>query len=96
MTTRVRRRQPRVPPRKVRQPLPQFGAGGDAADWANTFLGMLGVTPMKKQRGGDLLKVMIDGMFPPPKKQRGGNLMKELMMASQPRTGNLALELGLS
>ena len=94
MTTRVRRHRPRVPPRKGRQPLPQFGAGGDAVDWANIFFGMLGVTPMKKQRGGDLLKVLIDGIFPPSKKRRGGNLMKELMIASQPKTARRQLGAG--
>ena len=30
--TRVRRRRPRVPPRKGRQPLPQFGAGSPVGD----------------------------------------------------------------
>ena len=32
MTTRMRRRRPRVPPRKGRQPLPQFGAGSAFVD----------------------------------------------------------------
>ena len=91
MTSRVRRRRPRVPPRKGRQPLPQFGAGGDAVDWANFALGMLGITPVKKQRGGRLTDLGLTDIYAAMRgaknsyRQRSGNLMKELMMASQPR-----------
>ena len=58
MTTRVRRRRPRVPPRKGFQPLPQFGAGGiDAIDWENLFLTSVPFMPTikrPKQKGGRL------------------------------------------
>ena len=55
MTTRVRRRRPRVPPRKGRQPLPQFGAGFAWADDVqlralNSLLKLTG----EKQIGGRL------------------------------------------
>ena len=89
MTTRVRRRRPRVPPRKGRQPLPQFGAGGDAIDWSNLFLGMMGVPPAyhikkPKQKGGRLTPQQIRtlmratdprrlGIFP-KRGQRGAGL----------------------
>ena len=85
MTRRVRRRRPRVPPRKGRQPLPQFGAGADPIDLANFTLGMLGITPMKKQRGGampawfdEIDRAIRSWHNPnwkdPSKKQRGGRL----------------------
>ena len=74
MTTRVRRRRPRVPPRKGRQPLPQFGAGGDAIDWTNFFLGSIGVPKAFQLKRP---------------KHKGGRLtprqMKTLMMATVPR-----------
>ena len=89
MTTRVRRRRPRVPPRKRSQPLPQFGAGADPIDLANFTLGMLGITPMKKQRGGRLRDFGLGALH---KAMMGGRLtreqasmMKELMMATDPR-----------
>ena len=55
MTTRVRRRRPRVPPRKGRQPLPQFGAGSPVGDELrlrslNSLLRLMG----EKQIGGRL------------------------------------------
>ena len=55
MTTRVRRRRPRVPPRKGRQPLPQFGAGSAFVDdmklrSLNSLLRLMG----EKQIGGRL------------------------------------------
>ena len=55
MTTRVRRRRPRVPPRKGRQPLPQIGAGFAWADDVqlralNSLLKLTG----EKQIGGRL------------------------------------------
>ena len=90
MTTRVRRRRPRVPPRKGRQPLPQFGAGGDAIDWSNLFLGMMGVPPVyhiekPKQKGGRLMPRQMRtlmratdprrlGIFP-KREQRGAGLL---------------------
>ena len=53
--TRVRRRRPRVPPRKGRQPLPQFGAGSAFEDdmklrALNSVLRLMG----EKQIGGRL------------------------------------------
>ena len=53
--TRVRRRRPRVPPRKGRQPLPQFGAGSAFEDdmklrALNSVLRLMG----EKQVGGRL------------------------------------------
>ena len=53
--TRVRRRRPRVPPRKGRQPLPQFGAGSAFKDdmklrSLNSLLRLMG----EKQIGGRL------------------------------------------
>ena len=70
MTTRVRRRRPRVPPRKGRQPLPQFGAGFAWADDVqlralNSLLKLTG----EKQIGGRLT----------PRR------MKALMRATDPR-----------
>ena len=70
MTTRVQRRRPRVPPRKGRQPLPQFEAGFAWADdmklrALNSFLKLLG----EKQIGGRLT----------PRQ------MKTLMRATDPR-----------
>ena len=55
MTTRVRRRRPRVPPRKGHQPLPQFGAGSPVGDELrlrslNSLLRLMG----EKQIGGRL------------------------------------------
>ena len=123
MTTRVRRRRPMVPPRKGRQPLPQFGVGvrdrdiwhvlsdimfprpkkrktkqigavGDAIDWSNMFLGMIGVPPAyhikkPKQKGGRFHLPRLPSLSELEKqwkKQRGGNLvMRKLMMASQPK-----------
>ena len=70
MTTRVRRRRPRVPPRKGRQPLPQFGAG-------STF-----VDDMKLRSLNSLLRLMgekqIGGRLTPRQ-------MKTLMRARDPR-----------
>ena len=86
-STRVRRRRPRVPPRKGLQPLPQFGAGGDAIDWSNLFLGMMGVPPVyhikkPKQKGGRLtprqMRTLMRATDPrclgifPKRGQRGG------------------------
>ena len=57
MTTRVRRRRPRVPPRKRRQPLPQFGAGKITVDnvkFSDVLAAMFGVPNPERQRGGRL------------------------------------------
>ena len=69
MPTRVRRRRPRVPPRKGRKPLPQFGAGFAWADdmqlrAINELLRLTGA-----QKGGRLT----------PRQ------MRTLMMARDPR-----------
>ena len=87
MTTRVRRRRPRVPPRKGRQPLPQFGAGFAWADDVqlralNSLLKLTG----EKQIGGRLtprrMKAVMRatdprrlGIFP---QQRGRGLFSRL------------------
>ena len=70
MTTRVRRRRPRVPPRKGRQPLPQFGAGSAFED------------DMKLRSLNSLLRLMgekqIGGRLTPRR-------MKAVMRATDPR-----------
>ena len=87
MTTRVRRRRPRVPPRKGRQPLPQFGAGSAFEDdmklrALNSVLRLMG----QKQVGGRLtprrMKAVMRatdprrlGIFP---QQRGRGLWSTL------------------
>ena len=89
MTTRVRRRRPRVPPRKGRQPLPQFGAGSHSAfeddmklRALNSVLRLMG----EKQVGGRLtprrMKAVMRatdprrlGIFP---QQRGRGLWSTL------------------
>ena len=89
MTTRVRRRRrrPRVPPSKGRQPLPQFGAGFARADHMqlralNSLLKLTG----EKQIGGRLtprrMKTLIRatdpsrlGIFP---QQRGSGIFSRL------------------
>ena len=62
MTTRVRRRQPRVPPRKGRQPLPQFGAGRLTPRQMKTLMTAtdprrLGIFPKRGQRGAGIFSV---------------------------------------
>ena len=85
--TRVRRRRPRVPPRKGRQPLPQFGAGSPVGDELrlhslNSLLRLMG----EKQIGGRLtprrMKAVMRatdprrlGIFP---QQRGRGLWSTL------------------
>ena len=85
--TRVRRRRPRVPPRKGRQPLPQFGAGSAFEDdmklrALNSVLRLMG----QKQVGGRLtprrMKAVMRatdprrlGIFP---QQRGRGLWSTL------------------
>ena len=85
--TRVRRRRPRVPPRKGRQPLPQFGAGSAFEDdmklrALNSVLRLMG----EKQIGGRLtprrMKAVMRatdprrlGIFP---QQRGRGLWSTL------------------
>ena len=87
MTTRVRRRRPRVPPRKGRQPLPQFGAGSPVGDKLrlrslNSLLRLMG----EKQIGGRLtprrMKAVMRatdprrlGIFP---QQRGRGIFSRL------------------
>ena len=83
MTTRVRRHRPRVPPRKGRQPLPQFGAGFAWADDVqlralNSLLKLTG----EKQIGGRQMKALMRatdprrlGIFP---QQRGRGLFSRL------------------
>ena len=70
MTTRVRRRRPRVPPRKGRQPLPQFGAGSAFVD------------DMKLRSLNSLLRLMVEkqigGRLTPRQ-------MRTLMRATDPR-----------
>ena len=87
MTTRVRRRRPRVPPRKGRQPLLQFGAGSAFVDdmklcSLNSLLRLMG----EKQFGGRLtprqMKTLMRardprrlGIFP---QQRGSGIFSRL------------------
>ena len=89
MMTRVRRRRPRVPPRKGRQPLPQFGAGFAWADDVqlralNSLLKLSG----EKQIGGRLtprqMKTLMRATDPrrlgifPKRAQRGAGLFSRL------------------
>ena len=60
MTTRVRRRRPRVPPRKGRQPLPQFGAGVRNRDTWHALSDIMFPRPKKQETkqigaGGDAI-----------------------------------------
>ena len=62
MTTRVRRRRPRVPPRKGRQPLPQFGAGRLTPRQMKTLMMVsdprhIGIFPKRGQRGAGIFSV---------------------------------------
>ena len=86
-STRVRRRRPRVPPRKGRQPLPQFGAGSPVGDELrlrslNSLLRLM----REKQIGGRLtprrMKAVMRatdprrlGIFP---QQRGRGIFSQL------------------
>ena len=59
MTTRVRRRRPRVPPRKGRQPLPQFGTGRLTPRHMKTLMRAtdptrLGIFPKRGQHGAGI------------------------------------------
>ena len=84
MTTRVRRRRPRVPPRKGRKPLPQFGAGLAWVDDVqlraiNELLRLTG-----EQKGGRLtprLMMATDprrlGIFP-KRGQRGAGIFSRI------------------
>ena len=64
MTTRVRRRQPRVPPLKGRQPLPQFGAGVPDRDiWHVLSDIMFPRTKKPKQKGGRIVEGTMSGPF---------------------------------
>ena len=84
MTTRVRRRRPRVPPRKGRQPLPQFGAG---SAWADDVQ-LRALNSLEKQIGGRLtprqMKALMRATDPrrlgifPQKRQRGKGLFSQL------------------
>ena len=89
MTTRVRRRRPRVPPRKGRQPLPQYGAGSPVGDELrqrslNSLLRLMG----EKQIGGRLtprqMKAVMRATDPrrlgifPQKRQRGAGIWSTL------------------
>ena len=89
MTTRVLRRRPRVPPRKGRQPLPQFGAGSAWVDdmklrSLNSLLRLMG----EKQIGGRLttrqMKAVMRATDPrrlgifPQKRQRGSGLFSRI------------------
>ena len=89
MTTRVRRRRPRVPPRKGRQPLPQFGAGSAWAEDVqlralNSLLKLTG----EKQIGGRLtprqMKTLMRATDPrrlgifPKRGQRGAGIWSTL------------------
>ena len=63
MMTRVRRRRPRVPPRKGRQPLPQFGAGRLTPRQMKTLMRAtdptrLGFFPKRGQRGAGIFSVV--------------------------------------
>ena len=63
MTTRVRRRRPHVPPRKGRQPLPQFGAGRLTPRQMKTLMmaadqRRLGIFPKRGQRGTGIFSVV--------------------------------------
>ena len=63
MTTRVRRRRPRVPSRKGRQPLPQFGAGRLTPHQMKTLMratdpSRLGIFPKRGQRGSGIFSVV--------------------------------------
>ena len=63
MTTRVRRRRPRVPPRKGRQPLPQFGAGRLTPRQMRTLMmardpRRLGIFPKRGQRGTGIFSMV--------------------------------------
>ena len=77
MTTRVRRRRPRVPPRKGRQPLPQFGAG---FAWSedmklsalNSFLKLSG----EKQIGGRLTSRQMKTLMRATDSRRLGIFLK--------------------
>ena len=89
MTTQVRRGRPRVPPRKGRQPLPQFGAGSPVGDELrlrslNSLLRLMG----EKQIGGRLtprqMKAVMRATDPrrlsifPQKRQRGAGIWSTL------------------
>ena len=93
MTTRVRRRRPRVPPRKGRQPLPQFGAGSPVGDELrlrslNSLLRLMG----EKQIGGRLTPRQMStlmratdpkrlGIFP-KRGQRGAGILSVVAKAA--------------
>ena len=89
MTSRVRRRRPQVPPRKGRQPLPQFGAGSAFVDdmklrSLNSLLRLMG----EKQIGGRLttrqMKTLMRATDPsrlgifPKRGQRGAGIFSRL------------------